>query len=96
MSQSSARAFKSSICRADFSAKFNEMCLATTSTINPRLGKERRVNTYGFDVDWTMWDDDICGVGLLVDVIFVGRFYKRKVLLKDAFEVAATFVDIAD
>jgi hypothetical protein len=43
-----------------------------------------------------MWDDDICGVGLLVDVIFVGRFYKGKVLLKDAFEVAATFVDIAD
>jgi hypothetical protein len=70
------------------------MCFATTSIINLQLMNEKGVQTYGFDVEWTMRDDDICGVGLLVDVIFVGRFYEGKVLLEDAFEVAATFVDV--
>jgi hypothetical protein len=43
-----------------------------------------------------MRDDDICGVGLFVDVVFVGGFYKGKVLLEDSFEMTASFVDIAD
>jgi hypothetical protein len=52
------------------------------------------VQTYSFDVDWAMGNDDICCVGLFMDVIFVGGFYKRKVLLEDSFEMAATFVDV--
>jgi hypothetical protein len=43
-----------------------------------------------------MRDDDICGVGLFVDVVFVGWFYKGKVLLENSFEMTATFVDITD
>jgi len=52
--------------------------------------------TYGFGVEWTMRDNDICSVGLFVDVIFVGGFYKGKVLFEDSFEVTATLVDVAD
>ena len=43
-----------------------------------------------------MRDNDICSVGLFVDVIFVGGFYKGKVLFEDSFEVTATLVDVAD
>jgi len=66
--QSSAKAFKSSICWADFSARFNEMCFETTSNVNNIPGE---LFTYSLHVRWTVGDDDVCHLSLFVNVILI-------------------------
>jgi len=51
--------------------------------------------TYGFDVDGPVGDDNVRGMCLFVDVILVGRFYEGKVLFENAFEMAAALINIA-
>ena len=62
-----AKASKSSICCADFSARFKEMCFATMSFVKPYA----KDDTDRFYVGWSMRNDNVGYLSLLVHMVLI-------------------------